>query len=249
MERRASALRLEDRLRAAGEVHAARLHPETRRFAPAALAAAVALHALAGLLSFPRASGADPPPSPLRGAVAAGPLHAVVPLPVPRIPASSAGVSPEAPRPAAAEAAAQIAAPEPPELPIEPWIETVKESDLAALPPEAGLPLGVPEPPPAGPAYQEPGIITNPVLIPGSRVQPVYPARAKRLGLPGNVLLDVSVLPDGSVGEIAVLRCTPPDQGFCEAAVRAARRWRYLPGLRDGRPTQVSLKVNVDFKP
>ncbi len=248
MERHEPGLRLEDRLRAAGEMHAARLHPEARRFVPAAIAAAVAVHALAGLLSLPRASRTGPPPLRPREETAAGPVHAVVPLPPARVPAPAADVSPAAARPAV-EAEADAEVPEPPDLPIEPWIEAVREPDLAALPSEAGLPLGDPEPPPAGPPFEEPGVVTNPVLIPGSRVQPVYPARAKRLGIAGNVLLDVSVLPDGSVGEIAVLRCHPADQGFCESAVHAARRWRYLPGLRDGRPTQVSLKVNVDFEP
>ena len=46
MEPKAGGLRFVERVRATNEVHADRLHPEARRFVPAAVAAAVALHAL-----------------------------------------------------------------------------------------------------------------------------------------------------------------------------------------------------------
>jgi len=244
VEPKAGGLRFVERVRATNEVHADRLHPEARRFVPAAVAAAVALHALAALATLPRASKADLPPGRPVENRDAGYVHAVVPLPPPR-----ATSPPRAVPPAHAAPAVERDVAAPPDAPVEPWLEPGRETEFAALPGDAASPLGVPEPPAAGPSAAQQGAVTSPVVIPESRVQPAYPARAHRLGIPGSVMLDVSVLPDGTVGEISVLRCDPPDQGFCESAVRAVKRWRYVPGLVGDRPAQVSVKVSLEFKP
>ena len=49
----------------------------------------------------------------------------------------------------------------------------------------------------------------------------------------GQVLLDVHILPDGSVGEVR-LRQTSGHRRLDEAALAAVRRWRYVPAQRGG---------------
>lgn len=247
------ALRLEDRLRASGELHVSLLHRGEGRLLAAAFAVAVALHVAAALAPLPRLGGdaevrAAPPthrrPTAAQGIVPAPPARPVLPVPSPRAPSFREA-------PAAVTAATVAAAPAPSPLPdlFEPLVEPELEMAPDDLPQDAEVLLGVPEPPPTGPSRERAGFVSDPELLPESRVQPVYPARARDLGLRGDVVLDVSVLPDGTIGDVTVLRCTPPDLGFCQSAVRAVKRWRYRPGYQDGRPAQVSITVKVDFVP
>lgn len=59
-----------------------------------------------------------------------------------------------------------------------------------------------------------------------SAPQPRYPLMALRRKLEGEVLLELSIRPDGSVGSARVVSATPPGL-FDEAAVAAAERWRF----------------------
>ncbi len=244
-------LRLEERLRATGEHHLSLLHRGEGGRLGAAIAAAVAIHAAAFLIPFPEAgSSRSPAPRPaVRKAVEA---QAVVPGP-PELPraAPPAREAPGTPAVAAVRPASISRAPAPAPLPdvLEPLVESEQEMAPDELPSDVAILLGAPEPPPAGPSPVETGVATAPELIPESRVRPVFPQRARQLGVSGTVLLGVGVLADGTVGAIAVLRCTPPDVGFCQSAVRAVKRWRYRPALHDGRPVQTYVTVQVDFVP
>jgi periplasmic protein TonB len=241
------ALRLEDRLRAGGELHVSLLHRGEGRALLGALAAAAALHVAVAMLPLPRSpASAERRAAPVgarRPAVAQGTVP-TLPVFVPRKPPV-----PEAR--VAIKSAPVVAAPVPRSLPdlFEPVVEPEPEMAPDDLPRDAEILLGTPEPPPTGPLPRRTGFTSEPELLPESRVQPVYPTRARELGLAGHAVLDVTVLPDGTIGDIAVLRCTPPDVGFCQAAVRAVKRWRYRPGFQDGRPAQVSITVKVDFIP
>lgn len=57
---------------------------------------------------------------------------------------------------------------------------------------------------------------------------PEYPRLSRRLHEEGRVLLDVYILADGSVGEIA-LRTSSGFARLDAAALEAVRRWRYVP--------------------
>jgi periplasmic protein TonB len=74
---------------------------------------------------------------------------------------------------------------------------------------------------------------------------PNYPSLSRRRGEEGLVMLQVEVLADGSVGHIAVLR----DAGYerlTNAAISAARKGRFKPATRNGRP--VRDKVRIPFR-
>jgi protein TonB len=89
----------------------------------------------------------------------------------------------------------------------------------------------------------------NPVLIESSRVPPGYPELARQAGVQGKVLLQAVIREDGTVGDITVLESSAARLGFDEAAVKAVSRWRYKPGLQDGKPVDAHFTILVDFSP
>ena len=63
----------------------------------------------------------------------------------------------------------------------------------------------------------------------------------------GEVVLEVVVEADGSVGDIKVLE--DPDPQLSQAAADAVRQWRYEPAhLEDGTVVAVFMNVTVKFK-
>jgi protein TonB len=92
------------------------------------------------------------------------------------------------------------------------------------------------------------GDVTNPQLIPESKVEPEYPELARVARLEGNVILQAVIHSDGTVGEIEVLRSSRPNMGFEDAAIDAVKQWEYNPALQNGRPVDVYFTVFVEFK-
>ncbi|MBI3049932.1 MAG: energy transducer TonB [Acidobacteria bacterium] len=89
---------------------------------------------------------------------------------------------------------------------------------------------------------------------PGSGIEPprllrevkaVYTENARRRGLTGDVLLEIVVRRDGSVGEVSVLRAL--GAGLDERAIEAVRQWRFAPARRHGAPVDVIVEVAVEF--
>jgi protein TonB len=83
-----------------------------------------------------------------------------------------------------------------------------------------------------------------PILL--SRAIPVYPERARRLGLEGQVVLRFVVDQSGRVErEIEVVSSLPM---FDQASIDAVRQWRFSPGRdRIGNPVRVLVTVPVKF--
>ena len=75
-------------------------------------------------------------------------------------------------------------------------------------------------------------------------VQPIYPQEALAKGIRGIVILDLVIDSEGQVAEMHVIRSIP---GLDEAALAAARQWRYDPVEVDGRPVSVRLTVPITF--
>jgi TonB family protein len=89
--------------------------------------------------------------------------------------------------------------------------------------------------------------VTNPVLIPESRIAPRYPEIGRKARVQGVVILQAVILEDGTVSSVDVLKSPGAHFGFDQAAIDAVRQWRYRPGLKDGRPVRVYFTVTVDF--
>ena len=85
--------------------------------------------------------------------------------------------------------------------------------------------------------------ITPPRLLHEER--PHYTEQARRRGVTGDVLLEIIVLSDGSVGDVKILRRL--GAGLDEQAARAVRQWRFAPASRFGRPVDVVVEVAVEF--
>jgi TonB family protein len=95
------------------------------------------------------------------------------------------------------------------------------------------------------PLYAGVGGVSNPELI--SKKQPIYPEIARKAKVSGQVILQVVVRKDGSVGDISVLRSPGSKFGFDEAAIAAVKQWRYKPAQQNGKPVDVYFTVVVDF--
>ena len=73
-----------------------------------------------------------------------------------------------------------------------------------------------------------------------------YTESARRANLEGEVVLEIVVRRDGSVGDVKLLRGLP--EGLNERAIAAVRQWRFGPATRHGQPVDVIVEVAVEFK-
>jgi TonB family protein len=89
---------------------------------------------------------------------------------------------------------------------------------------------------------------------PGSGIEPPrllhevkaqYTDDARRRGITGDVLLEVVVRSDGSVGSTRVLQGL--GYGLEQRAIDAVRQWRFAPAVRKGVPVDVLVEVAVEF--
>ena len=77
------------------------------------------------------------------------------------------------------------------------------------------------------------------------RVEPAYTEAARRACIQGYLILDLYVDERGNVARVDVLKGLP--MGLTEAAVDAARRWRFRPAERSGRAIPIVYSVTVNF--
>lgn len=75
---------------------------------------------------------------------------------------------------------------------------------------------------------------------------PRYPARARRRGESGEVLLSIDVDARGRVARVSVASSSG-SKDLDRAALDAVRRWRFRPGMRDGRPVPATVTVPIAF--
>ncbi len=73
-----------------------------------------------------------------------------------------------------------------------------------------------------------------------------YTEDARRRGLSGEVVLEIVVRSDGSVGDVKVLQGL--GSGLDQRAIDAVRQWRFAPAQKQGTPVDVLVEVAVEFK-
>jgi TonB family protein len=73
-----------------------------------------------------------------------------------------------------------------------------------------------------------------------------YTEDARVRGIAGDVVLEIVVRRDGTVGDIKILKGLP--SGLNDRAVQAVRQWRFTPARRQGVPVDVIVEVSVEFK-
>jgi TonB family protein len=78
-----------------------------------------------------------------------------------------------------------------------------------------------------------------------SKVQPGYPAEAKKDRLSGTVTLTAIIGKDGAVENIKVTKSLRAD---CDqSAIDAVKQWRYQPYLLNGEPTEVETTIHIIY--
>ena len=95
-----------------------------------------------------------------------------------------------------------------------------------------------------GGPYRPGSGITAPGLL--REVRPDYTEEARRRGVEGDVVLEIVVRSDGTVGDIKVLQGL--GGGLDQRAIEAVRQWRFSPARRFGTPVDVMVEVAVEFK-
>ncbi len=96
-----------------------------------------------------------------------------------------------------------------------------------------------------GGAYRPGNGVETPRLL--KEVKPQYTAQAMRAKVQGTVLLECVVQPDGTVGNIKVVRSLDSAFGLDQEAVKAARQWQFAPGTRFGQPVPVLVTIEIAF--
>ncbi|HEX4918249.1 MAG TPA: TonB family protein [Limnobacter sp.] len=173
-----------------------------------------------GVLVAPEPQPAPPPPKPEPPPPPAPrPQPKPAPLPKPVAKAESAPISQPKPEPVPEPPSAQPSPPAPP--------APVQQAKPA---PEA--------PAPVTPPRTDAAHLNNPA--------PQYPALSRRLGEQGRVLLDVYILPDGSVGEIKLNKSSGFDR-LDNAALQAVKAWKYVPAKRGEKPIPFWYVQPVSF--
>ena len=95
-----------------------------------------------------------------------------------------------------------------------------------------------------GRLYRVGGGVTAPTLL--DKVEPEYSEEARTAKLQGTMLLYVQVDPSGKAVNMRVLRSL--GLGLDEKAIEAVKKWRFKPGVKDGKPVTVEAQIEVNFQ-
>jgi TonB family protein len=90
---------------------------------------------------------------------------------------------------------------------------------------------------------------------PGSGIEPPrllkevkadYTEEARQRGVSGDVVMEIVIRSDGSVGDVKILQGLAG--GLNDRAIQSVRQWRFVPATRLGAPVDVIVEVAVEFK-
>ncbi|MGV3569980.1 MAG: energy transducer TonB, partial [Ramlibacter sp.] len=113
---------------------------------------------------------------------------------------------------------------------------------VTAAPPPAPVPAPAPPAPPAPPRIELPSSSADYLQNP----QPPYPPMSKRLGEQGQVMLRVLIGADGSAQQVEVRRSSGFER-LDNVARETVRRWKFVPGKRNGVPEAMWFNVPINF--
>lgn len=78
--------------------------------------------------------------------------------------------------------------------------------------------------------------------------KPRYTQEAMRAKIEGLVELEVIVLAAGKVGSVRVTKSLDKEYGLDQAAIEAARKWMFKPGMRGGVPVPTRVGLMLEFR-
>jgi len=95
-----------------------------------------------------------------------------------------------------------------------------------------------------GGAYRIGGGVSPPSVI--FKVEPEYSEEARKAKFQGTVVLFVVVDEKGNPRDLKVIR--PLGLGLDQKAIEAVAKWRFKPGMKDGRAVAVQATIEVNFR-
>jgi TonB family protein len=96
-----------------------------------------------------------------------------------------------------------------------------------------------------GGVYRPGSGITTPRVL--REVKPQYTPDALRAKIQGEVWLDCVVMPGGDVGNCDIVRSLDGVFGLDQEAVKAAKQWRFSPGMKQGVAVPVLVTISMGF--
>jgi protein TonB len=79
------------------------------------------------------------------------------------------------------------------------------------------------------------------------QIPPEYPYHARRQGTEGVVSIRFLVTREGEVSSFSVLKASP-EGVFDEATRRSVLRWKFRPGVKDGRDVDTWVEMDIEFE-
>ena len=95
-----------------------------------------------------------------------------------------------------------------------------------------------------GGVFRVGGGVTAPALL--YKVEPEYSEEARKAKYQGTVLLYIQVDPSGKATNLRVLHSL--GLGLDEKAMEAVKKWKFKPGVKDGKPVTVEAQIEVNFR-
>ena len=114
-------------------------------------------------------------------------------------------------------------------------------------PPSAQKPTPAPDDDFAKGSYEPntPGLIAPQIL---RNVMPKYTPEAMRQKLQGSVEVEIIIGTDGSVTKARIKKSLDKVLGLDEAAIAAAKEWKFTAGTLNGQPVPVHGLLNLEFR-
>ena len=88
--------------------------------------------------------------------------------------------------------------------------------------------------------------LVAPVLV--TQIEPKYTAQAMRDRLQGDAVVELIVMPDGSVGKTRIAISLDAVDGLDDNALAAAQAYRFKPGLLNGQAVPVLVTISLSFR-
>jgi TonB family protein len=131
-------------------------------------------------------------------------------------------------------------------------IRMVSQGQIAAVPGTGKIAI------PLNPANLPPNVLTllgdpnalarvgGPVSAPSCKpTEPNYSEEARQAGYTGTVALEAAVWNDGSIRVMGIPH--PIGFGLDERAISVLASWKCSPGMRDGMPVNVQVRIQINF--
>lgn len=141
----------------------------------------------------------------------------------------------------------ELPPPPKPEMPIA--AESEEEIEKSTIDPTAGISFNKAPPTPEAPeipVFDVNIVDEKPELLQKYFVPPEYPEVVRKVGITGQVVLELVVDTTGVVIETKIVKSL--HEMLDESAVKAARKWRFKPGKQRGIPVRVRVVQPLNFR-